>query len=257
MHTLVDAHCHLNSPLFAGRLDAVLARAHAAGVTRVVVPAWDEESAHRALALAEAYPGIYPAVGLHPWFADAVPNLDWLPALLDHPAVIAVGEIGIDTSAATDPALQEEVYRAQLTLAAERDLPIVLHAHRGWDRLLAGLYDFPTVRGVAHAFSASREVLDLCVRRGLYISFAGMVTRRNSRRAHEAAQHVPLDRLLLETDAPYMAMKDLPAEHSEPACLTRVLDFVAALRGESADHLVPHLWHNAQTLFRWRSGTIR
>ena len=211
----------------------MLARAVEAGVHAVVVPGWDRESSLAALALASAYAPIRPAVGLHPWQVAENADLDWLRGMLNDPRLAAIGEIGLDGAIAQeDPEQQEAVFRAQLALAAERDLPVLIHCRRRWDRLLACLHDYP-VRGVLHAFSGSLEVMHECLRLGLYISFAGMLTRPNSLRAHAAAAAVPADALLLETDAPYMALEGVPAEEAEPAHLRQVLDYLAALRHDS------------------------
>jgi len=247
--SLTDTHSHLNSPHFAGRVGEVLARAAAVNVVEVVVPGWDRESSVMALALGAAHPGIRPAVGLHPWFVAENPDLTWLPALLDDPRLVAIGEIGLDGAIDNeDPAQQEAVFRAQLALAAERNLPVLIHCRRRWDRLLACLHDYP-VHGVMHAFSGSLEVMRECLRLGLYISFAGMVTRPNSRRAHEAATAVPADRLLLETDAPYMALEGIPAEQAEPAHLPLVLDYIANLRNTDPVTLGAISAENVKRLF--------
>jgi TatD DNase family protein len=248
-NNLIDTHCHLNSPHFAGRVGEVLARAEAVGVTGIVVPGWDRESSLRALALATAYPAIRPAIGLHPWFVAQDPDVSWLPALLDDPRVVAIGEIGLDGAVAgADPARQAAILRTQLQWAVERDLPVLLHCRRGWDRLLVSLQDTPGVRGIMHAFSGSREVLHACLQRGFFISFAGMVTRPNSLRAHAAARLVPADRLLLETDAPNMALAGIPAAQAEPAHLPRVFDYIAALRGDEPGALARQICRNIKSL---------
>lgn len=246
---LTDTHCHLNSPLFAGRVGDVVARAEAAGVGTIIVPAWDRESAVQACALAAAYPALRAAIGLHPWFVARNPDTAWVAAMLDDPHVCAIGEIGMDGDIdGYDPAQQEAAFRAQLEIAAARDLPVLIHARRGWDHLLACLKDIP-VRGVMHAFSGSREVLDACLHRGMFISFAGMVTRPNSRRAREAVTLTPADRLLVETDAPYMAMDGVPADAMEPALIPPILAAVAALRGDDPALLAAQLAANVRGLF--------
>ena len=247
---LTDTHCHLNAPQFAGRVGEVLGRAAEAGVTAVVVPGWDEESSALALAMAAGYPAIYPAAGLHPWYVGADADIAWLPRLLDDPRVVAVGEIGLDGEiAGADSARQEAIFRAQLALAAARDLPVLLHCRRRWDRLLACLRESPRVRGVLHAFSGSGEILRAALRLGLYVSFGGMLTRPNSRRAHAAARLVPPDRLLLETDAPFMALDGIPAAQSEPAHAALVLRYLAALRGDDPAALAERIGENTRTLF--------
>jgi TatD DNase family protein len=248
-HSLTDTHCHLNSPRFAGRVDAVVARAQAAGVRTLLVPAWDEASAQTACTLATTYAGVWAAVGLHPWFVTPYAELAWVAARLADPAVVAIGEIGLDGAATTPVSWQEPLLRAQLALARVHDRPVLLHCRQAWDRLLACLDDYPGVRGVVHAFAGSRELLRECTRRGLYVSCAGLVTRPGARRAREAALQAPADRLLLETDAPNLGLAGLPAAAVEPAHLPQLLTAVAALRGEAEDTLAAHLAQNARTLF--------
>ncbi|MHB9132951.1 MAG: TatD family hydrolase [Armatimonadota bacterium] len=245
---LTDTHCHLNDPAFLGREAEVIARAATAGVASIIVPAWDEASAVRALELAESFPAVYPAAGLHPWFVTEDADIGWLPAMLDHPRVIAVGEIGLDWGTGPAPSVQEKILRTQLAFAKERDLPVLFHCRRGWDRLIACVREY-RVRGVLHAFSGSLEVMEECLKLGLYIAFAGMVTRPLSHRAHEAARHVPLDHLLLETDAPSMALDGIPAEETEPAHVTHVLAAVAKLRGEDAEAVARQVGENVRELF--------
>jgi len=245
----IDTHCHLNAPHFAGRVGEVLDRAAGVGVTTVVVPGWDAESSLRALAMAAGYPAIRPAIGLHPWFVAENADLDWLPRLLDDPRLTAIGEIGLDGAIELDdPERQEAVFRAQLRLAAARELPVLLHCRRRWDRLLACLKDGPPVRGVLHAFSGSREILREALGLGLYLAFGGMVTRPNSLRAHAAALAVPVERLLLETDAPYMALEGIPAEQVEPGHLPVICRFLAELRGENPAWLAARVAENARRL---------
>jgi TatD DNase family protein len=249
MDLLTDTHCHLNSPHFAGREAHVVTRAAAAGVAALVVPAWDRASAETALALAETFPAVRAAVGLHPWFVAADADTAWVAPLLAHPRVVAVGEIGLDGAIdGADAAVQERVFRAQLALAVARGLPVLLHCRRRWDRLPAIIRDYPGLRGVLHAFSGSAEVLRDCLRLGLHVSFAGGVTRPNSRHARAAAALVPADRLLLETDAPYMALEGVPAEAVEPAHLPQILAAVAALRGDDPAALAAQTAANARML---------
>jgi len=250
MYQLTDTHCHLNSPLFAGRLDAVITRARRAGVGTLVTPAWDRTSAGEALALAAVHPAIRPAVGLHPWFAARDADLTWLPTLLEDPRVVAIGEIGLDGAIDDDdPTVQERVFRTQLEMALTYHLPVLLHCRRRWDRLLTCLRDYPGIRGVLHAFSGSVETLREGLSLGLFVSCAGSVTRVNSRRARAAAAGVPLDHLLLETDAPYLALDGVPAVEVEPAHLPWILAAVAGLRDEMEATLAGHLAANVTRLF--------
>ena len=250
MRNLIDTHCHLNDEVFVERVEQVIAAAATAGIRTIIVPGWDRESSVRALALADEYPAIRPAVGLHPWFVAKDGPCDWLPDLLADPRVVALGEIGLDGAEnADDTAGQEAAFRLQLALAAERNLPILIHCRRGWDRLLRELKGYPGLRGIIHAYSGSREILRDCLHLGYYISFAGMVTRPHSFRAQEAAKLVPADRLLLETDAPCMTLEGVAPGKSEPAHLAQVLHFVAALRETTPEALAEQVERNVTALF--------
>jgi TatD DNase family protein len=244
---LTDTHVHLNDPLFAGRVGDVLARARAAGVGWAVVPGWDEDSSRGALALAEAFPAIRPAAGLHPWMATQ--DDAWVPSLLDDPHLAAVGEIGLDGAVDVPMDRQVTVFRRQLALARERDLPVLIHCRKAWEPLLMCLRDVPGLRGVLHAFNGSVETMRLSVDLGFHIAFGGGLTRPNNRRAHAVAAVVPADRLLLETDAPSIAMEGISKEDVEPAHIVHVLDTLAALRGEEVGALGKRIAGNARALF--------
>jgi TatD DNase family protein len=232
--SLTDTHCHLNDPVFDGRVVEVLVRARDAGVGMVVVPGWDEASSRRALALADAYPEICPAVGLHPWMVTAGADLGWVRVLASQ--AIAIGEIGLDGAVDVPLDAQIPIFRAQLALAVAHNLPTLIHCRKAWEPLLACLRDYPGLRGVLHAFNGSAEVMRECLAMGLYVAFGGGVTRPNNRRAHQAAAAAPADRLLLETDAPSIGMEGIPPAAVEPKDITRVLTRLAELRGE--DHTV-------------------
>lgn len=249
MVVYTDTHCHLNDPAFDGRVGEVLARAAAVGVTQVIVPGWDRESSLKAIELAAAFPAIRAAVGLHPWFVTESDDLSWLPPLLDDPRVVAVGEIGLDGAIEhDDPVKQEAAFRAQLALAAERGLPVLVHCRRRWDRLLPCLRELPSC-GVMHAFSGSVETLRLLTALGWYISFTGSVTRPNAKRVHQAAAAVPADRLLVETDAPAIGLETVPAEQVGPDCIPAILTAIAHLRGDSPGALASQVDGNLRALW--------
>jgi TatD DNase family protein len=248
-YLLTDTHAHLNDPHFAGRVGAVLTRARAAGVGGAVVPGWDEASSREALALAAAFPPILPAVGLHPWMVAEDTELAWLPALLDDPRVVAVGEIGLDGAVAVPMDHQLTAFRMQLALARARDLPVLIHCRKAWEPLLTCLHEVSGRRGVLHAFSGSVETMRLCVDLGYHIAFGGGLTRPNNRRARAVAAAVPANRLLLETDAPAIALEGIPKEAVEPAHIVRVLAALAALRGEEVAGLGARIAENTVLLF--------
>jgi TatD DNase family protein len=245
---LIDTHCHLNSPLFAGREAAVLKRAEDAGVTRCLAPGWDEASSRRAVALAEQYPQVFAAVGLHPLFLEAQSSLEWLLPLATHPRVVAVGEIGIDPTARVPLDAQRTACRFQLELAQALGMPVLLHCRSWWGHLIEILGGVP-VRGVAHGFSGSPEMLAALLARGVHIGVGALATRQRAHRAHAAIIATPRDRLLLETDSPFQRIMERSGQAVEPGHLPLVLDAVAALRGETGSLVGAQTRVNTELLF--------
>lgn len=246
---LTDTHCHLNDPAFDGRIADVLARAHDAGVERVIVPGWDRESSERALALADEFPEIRPAVGLHPWMVTADADLTWVAGMAADARVVAIGEIGLDGAVAVPIDLQEPVFRAQLALAIERNLPALIHCRKAWEQMLVCLHDYPGLRGILHAFNGSVEVMRECVTLRCYFGYGGGLTRPNNRRAHQTAAVAPADRLLLETDAPSIGLEGVPSAEVEPRHIVEVLARLAELRDEEPDKLTAQIAENTDRLF--------
>ena len=206
---LFDTHAHYDSHQFDRDREEVLAALPGADVALVVNPGCDLPSSRMAVSLAETHSGIYAAVGVHPedcadW-TDAM--LDELRALAAHPKVVAIGEIGLDYYWKENPPreFQQHVFRAQMALAQELDLPVIVHDREAHGDSMDIVRDFPEVRGVFHCFSGSAEMAKELVRLGWHISFTGVLTYPNARKAIEAAEVIPLDRLMVETDSPYMA----------------------------------------------------
>lgn len=234
----VDTHCHLDDPLLRSRLPQVLADSRAAGVGVFVVPGVSPEGWVGIDAIAEPSQGISPAFGLHPMHA-VLWNRD-TERLLERYARkgVAVGEIGLDYLLASVPrSLQQGAFRGQLRLAARLGLPVLIHCRRAFEDLLTILDEEGVRGGVMHAFSGSLETARACIRRGFAISLCGTVTYRNARRPKEVARELPLESLLLETDAP-----DLPPEahrggDNEPAFLRETALAVAAIRNITLEEL--------------------
>lgn len=250
MVPLVDSHCHLNDPAFAESLPAVLARAEAAGVRACVVPAYDADSLPRTAALVARYPGrILPAFGLHPWFIGPETDLAVLTPYLD--GAVALGEIGLD-AAIDEPSLpvQLPLFADQVALAVKRDLPVLLHCRRAHDPLYEVLRAHQgRLRGVLHAYSGSRELLGRFLDLGLYVAFAGSVTQSRAGRARKAAAAVPLERLLVETDAPSIATATTAAAAVEPRHVLEVARAIAELRGLTLEAVCERTTQNAARLF--------
>ncbi len=253
--TLIDTHCHLDQPQFDGDREAVLERAAAAGVDTIVNPAVDLASCRKVLALTERYPQVWAAVGVHPndcaeFDATTVSRLRELAA---HPKVVAIGEIGLDYYWEQVPHEQQKrALRAQLELAAETELPVILHS-RGADEpgrdsnadLLCELAQWvPGVRkqqgpeailGVLHAFSGDLVAANTAYDLGFLLSLGGPVTFKNARTLHALVPLLRPDRLLLETDAPYLAPHPLRGTRTEPAYLPLVAQALADLWGTTPE----------------------
>lgn len=262
---LFDAHCHLQDRRLASDLDAVVARARAAGVRRVCCCAAAEEDWPAVAAAADQLAGfVVPAFGLHPWYVERR-GRDWeaaLAARLARPGAV-VGEIGLDHAVDGPPRdVQDRVFQRQLEMAAERGLPVNVHCLRAWGSLLEHLRGLRTRPPaiVIHSYSGAPELIPELARLGAYFSFSGAVTRPASRRARASAAAVPADRLLLETDAPDLAplgpgeARVPPGSVNEPANLVRVLEAVAALRGAPVRDIAARAWENAAQVFQGPAG---
>lgn len=249
---LIDTHCHLNDPAFAESLPAVLDRAKAADVRIFIVPAYDEESLARTAALALKYPGeIFPAYGIHPWFIRNSVPWDDIAAYLDGKGAFAVGEIGLDFSPECPaPEIQIPVFTRQLDLAADRGLPVLIHCRKAYDQLYRSLLPYKSrVRGILHSYSGGIDLLPRFLDLGFYLAFSGSVTRENARKYHRTAAAVPLDRMVLETDAPSIATASTVASEVEPCHTLEVAAKIAEIRGLSLAEVCTWTTENAKRLF--------
>jgi TatD DNase family protein len=248
---LIDTHCHLDVEPLGRDTAGVLARARAAGVEQIVAPAYDVASWPVVAALADGG-RIFPALGLHPWVAHEELDLQRLKkALLDCGAV-AVGEIGLD-SKIDSPSLDVQIpaFRSQLRLARELDLPVILHCRGAFAEMLAILQEEgPELRGVAHAFSRGPELAQRFLDLGLHLGFGGAVTRPRARRPRRSAEVVPLESIVLETDAPSIGLEGVVPEHVEPRHVVDVAVALAELRGLTLDTLAEATTKHARELFR-------
>ena len=259
MSGFVDTHCHLDDDRFADDRDEVVARAGDAGVTGVLIPATGLASARAALALAARHPGIGVAVGVHPLWCAEAGNPDGaiaeLQALTDNPSVVAIGEIGLDFLRGPDPALQERWLDAQLDLAAAAGLPVILHNRESTGKLLERLRAWgeraalPRPPGVLHAFSAGRAAADFALAAGFYLGIGGMLTFRRADEVRAVAAAAPANRLVLETDAPYLAPEPLRGRRNEPALVRHVAARLATVRATGIDQIAVQTTANAARLF--------
>lgn len=251
---IFDSHAHYNDAAFDADRDAVLAGLPAKGVVGVINAADGLSSIPACLALAARYPFVFAAVGVHPEAAgtvDAATLPQALSPFLSEKKVVAIGEIGLDYhyEDACPREQQLAVFEAQLQFAVERDFPVIVHdrdAHADTLQLLTRYRP----RGVVHCFSGSVEMLREVTALGMYIGLGGAVTFKNAKKPLAAAAAVPADRLLVETDAPYMAPTPHRGERCNSAMIAHVLETIAAVRGVSADALAAQTAQNVRTLFR-------
>jgi TatD DNase family protein len=252
MTVLFDSHCHLDGPEFDADRDAVVARARAAGVAGQLVPAIDAASRDGIAALCARHPGLHPAWGLHPMLLDRhrPEHLEQLRARVEADRPRAIGECGLDFFIeGLDADTQRTYFRAQLEIARDFALPVVVHARRALEEVTATLRKVGGLTGVVHSFSGSpeqaRQLFDL----GFHLGLGGPVTYERARRLHAVVRSMPLERLLLETDAPDQPGAGHQGQRNDPARLRQVADAVAALRGEPVEAIAATTTANACRLF--------
>jgi TatD DNase family protein len=252
-----DSHCHLDHPLLSGDLPGLLAAAKSAGISRFMVPGVAPSGWPAIASLSGLYPEIYPAFGVHPMHAplltpETASRLLWLA-----PRAAAIGEIGLDYTLGDPPReTQRYAFRAQLRLAVQTGLPVLIHCRKAFPDLLEIMREegVGRVGGVMHAFSGSAEIAQQCLRLGLHISLAGTVTYQNAVRPVAVARAVPLERLLLETDAPDLTPEPRRGSVNLPEYLRETAARVAKLRGIGLEELAESTTENALRLFGTREA---
>jgi len=247
-----DSHCHLTDERFAADLDAVIERAGQAGVTRIITVASDAEDAERAVQLARRFEGVFATAGIHPHAAGSADRVakQRVTDLVQSGEVVAIGETGLDYHYDfSDRAVQRELFRWHLELAAESGLPAVVHCREADDDVVAAIRDADGVSGILHCFAGDRRLLDVGLEAGWYISFSGMVTFRNYGGA-DLVRAVPPDRLLIETDGPYLAPVPHRGKRNEPAYVVLTAEAIAAIRGEDENTIAELTTRNAVSCYR-------
>jgi TatD DNase family protein len=252
MRELADSHVHLDDIAFDGDREMVLARAAAADVRTLIVPGVDIDSWPRINALCAAAKGVYPAYGLHPIFLERhrPEHLDALPAWLDDGRAVAVGEIGLDFHIeGLDPGLQRHYFHRQLEMARARDLPVIVHARQALEEVILALRRTPGLRGVVHSFSGSEQQARKLWDAGFHIGIGGPVTYERAQRLRRIVAQMPIEFLLLESDAPDQPDAAHRGQRNEPAHVADVLGCIAALRGEPENQLANTTTANVRRLF--------
>jgi TatD DNase family protein len=252
---LFDTHAHLHFPDFADDLDAVLERAHEAGVRGMVTIGTDRETNQAVVELARRLPDVWATVGIHPHDAGEAVEADFaeMEKLARSEAkVVGFGEMGLDFFRnLSPPEAQREVFRRQISMARELGKPVVIHCRDAHDETLAILAEERAreIGGVMHCFSGDVEIARRCLDLGLFISLAGPVTYKNARALPEVARFVPEDRLVVETDCPYLPPTPHRGKRNEPAYVALTASFVAELRGVAPEAFGATVTANAATLF--------
>jgi TatD DNase family protein len=250
---MFDTHCHLTDPRFSDDLDGVLQRAWDAGLTGIVTIASDAADADVAWQLTRRDPRIYSTAGVHPHTAAQATDADRarITEILARPGVVAVGETGLDFHYDNSPrAVQRTVFEWHLATAAATGLPVIVHSRAADEEMAAMIRATSGVRGVLHCFSGGRQLLDTALEAGWFISFAGMVSFRNYDGA-DLARAVPEDRLLIETDSPYLAPVPYRGRRNEPAFVVETCAALARIRGVDLAELAAASARNATAFYDW------
>ena len=250
---LFDTHAHMVDPVFDEDIHEILTGLAEKQVGLVMNPGCCLETSRLAVALAEKYPFVYAAVGSHPDAADEVNEevIEEYRKLCKLEKVKAIGEIGLDYYYEDIPReIQQKAFRLQMELAKELELPVIVHERNAHDDGMRIIKEFPTVKGVFHCYSGSAEMARQLVNMGWYIGFTGVLTFKNARKAVETAQSIPLDRIVLETDCPFMAPEPFRGRRNDPGYLYRMAERLAEIRGISVEEVHQATYENGKRLYR-------
>ena len=251
---LFDTHAHMDDRAFDDDREELLASLPEKGLGLVMNPGCSLESSRNAVALANRYDYLYAAVGSHPDAADEVDDgilEEYRKLCKENPKVKAIGEIGLDYHYEDIPReIQQRAFRAQMALARELGLPAIVHEREAHEDGMKIVEEFPAVTGVFHCYSGSAEMAKWLVNRGWYIGFTGVLTFKNARKALEVASSLPLDRIVLETDCPYMSPEPFRGKRNDPGKLYRMAEKLAELRGLPLEEIHRITMENGKRLYR-------
>ncbi len=248
-----DTHAHYDADAFDSDRDELLAAMPANGVSYIIDPGCDEQSSRAALAIAGRYPFVYAAVGWQPqeWASWTSESIDIVRELAARPKVVAIGEIGLDYYWEKDrKEIQKQMLTAQLELALELDIPVIMHDREAHADCMEVTGRYPGLRGVFHCFSGSREMAEELIKRGWYLGFDGPVTYKNARRALEVLEYCPTERILLETDSPYLTPVPFRGKRNDSTKLKLIAEKVGEIKNMSREDVARVTCENAKRLFR-------
>lgn len=246
---IIDSHAHYDDSSFDADREDVLRELFSGEICKIVNIGCSVKSSYSSVKLAEEYAGIYAAVGLHPDAADEIDRIGEIRSLCGNKKVVAVGEIGLDYHYEEHSRdIQKKAFEEQLRLAAELDMPVVIHSRDAWEDTMELLRKYRP-KGVMHCFSGSAETAREIVTMGMYVGFTGVVTFKNAKKALKALEAVPLDRLLVETDCPYMAPEPNRGKRNYSGYLPYTVAAMAAVKGVSPDEMAEITAENAERLF--------
>lgn len=249
---LVDTHCHLFFPDLLQKIDEVIEDATTAGVTKMICVGTNIEDSQKAVTFASKYENVWAAAGVHPHdaanFNDDSKNK--LVSILKQPKIVAIGEIGLDYYKDYCPKLvQQKILRAQIESTIDLKLPYIFHVRDAWEDFWSIFDSYPNLGGVVHSFSSGTKQLNAAISRGLFVGLNGIMTFTSDQAQLDAARHVPLEKLVLETDAPFLAPVPFRGKVCEPKHTANIAEFLASLRSESIEHLSKITTENAVRLF--------
>lgn len=251
---IFDTHAHLDDRAFDADREALLSQLPSNGVGLLMNPGCSLASSLAAVELAKKYDYVYAAVGSHPDAADEVSEQvlsQYRELVKKNPKVRAIGEIGLDYHYEDIPReIQQRAFRAQMALAAELNLPVIVHEREAHEDGMKIVREYPGVTGVFHCYSGSLEMAQWLIARGWYIGFGGVLTFKNAKKALQVAANIPLERIVLETDCPYMAPEPFRGRRNDPGKLCRVAEKLAQLRGKTAEEIQAVTLENGRALYR-------